>query len=193
MPELLSVQHGHFLVAVQLFDQQLFEMSPMEVQATDPSHRLLLETVAGSFSRSNQTKEACKGTTMGMFLGICNIDDWNNVQNDIGDAPTVFTMHEADGGSAACRVSYLFGLKGPCFSVNTACSSAIVALDAACQNLQLATCSQNLMSAVCLQLHARNGPRWTVQNLRLVRLDLVALLHCTCYIAPIILLPAVVS
>jgi hypothetical protein len=70
-------------------------------------------------------------------------------KNEIG----VFSSHGSDGGAAAGRVSYLFGLKGPCFTVNTACSSTLVALDAAFQNLRLHRCDKTLAAGVCLQLH----------------------------------------
>ena len=67
---------------------------------------------------------------------------------------SVYGAHGSDGGAAAGRVSYLLGLKGPCFSVNTACSSSLVALDAAYQNLQLHTCNRCVVAGVCLHMHA---------------------------------------
>ena len=42
----------------------------------------------------------------------------------------------------------MLGLKGPCFSVNTVCTSSLVALDAAAQNLQQGRCVSGLVVGV---------------------------------------------
>jgi acyl transferase domain-containing protein len=88
-----------------------------------------------------------------MFLGIGSAVDWGHLRRDAGAEPGVFDGHGSDGGAAAGRVSYLFGLKGPCFSVNTACSSSLVAVDAAHPNLRLGTCERAVAAGVCLHLH----------------------------------------
>ena len=49
---------------------------------------------------------------------------------------------------ASNRVSYVLGLEGPSISVDTACSSAIVALDTACHALRSGACSQSLVGTV---------------------------------------------
>ena len=152
--ETLYVQQGHFVAGAELFDHQFFGMSSAEVKATDPSHRILLEAVLRASVQAGHSKGTLLSTTTGMFLGICNVWDWAMLQRDISARIGVFSAHGTDGGSAAGRVSYLFGLKGPCFSVNTACSSSLVALNAACQNLQQRTCMRAIVAGVCLQLHA---------------------------------------
>ena len=101
-----------------------------------------------------QDKNTLLGSATGMLLGIANVADWGNLRRDMGIPGGVYGAHGSDGGAAAGRVSYLLGLKGPCFSVNTACSSSLVALDAARQNLQLHTCKQAVVAGVCLHLHA---------------------------------------
>ena len=140
-PQLLYVLHGHFVHVAELYDHRQFGMSPAEVRATDPSHRVMLEAVFGACLQADHSKSSTLGSATGMFLGICNVADWVNVQRDMAEQGGVYGAHGSDGGAAAGRVSYLLGLKGPCFSVNTACSSSLVALDAAYQNLQLHTCS----------------------------------------------------
>ena len=75
---------------------------------------------------------------------------WGSVQQ--GSPVTVYSAHGSGSSAAAGRVSYLFGLKGPCFSVNTACSSSLVALDAGLANLRLHRCECALVGAVQLQL-----------------------------------------
>ena len=76
-----------------------------------------------------------RGSAAAVFLGFCNDSNWILVQRDHRVASTVFSAHGSDSSSAAGRVSYLLGLKGPCWSVNTACSSSLVALDSGYTNL----------------------------------------------------------
>lgn len=95
-----------------------------------------------------------RGSAAAVFLGFCNDSNWAHVQRDRGVASTAFSAHGSDSSSAAGRVSYLFGLKGPCWSVNTACSSSLVALDSGYTNLTLQRCEQALVAGVNLQLHA---------------------------------------
>eukprot|EP00656_Telonema_subtile_P055640 TRINITY_DN8675_c0_g1_i4.p1 TRINITY_DN8675_c0_g1~~TRINITY_DN8675_c0_g1_i4.p1 ORF type:complete len:1250 (+),score=219.87 TRINITY_DN8675_c0_g1_i4:292-4041(+) len=151
----MYTQHAHFVANAEMFDHRVFGMSPAEVRATDPSHRVLLQQVYGAVASAGHSKGALLGSATGMFLGICNVSDWGNVQRDDSSrGPGVFGAHGSDGGAAAGRVSYLFGLKGPCMSVNTACSSSLVAVDSARQNLRLGTCERSLVGGVCLHLHA---------------------------------------
>ena len=152
--KLLYVNDGHFIAGAQLFENKLFSMSAAEVRYTDPSHRLLLETTYRSCVQAEFDKPSLMGSATGMFLGMANVWDWElQMLVTSGLEIGTYSMHGMDGGSAAGRVSYLFGLKGPCFSVNTACSSSLVALDSARQSLNGNTCQQALVGAVCLQLH----------------------------------------
>ena len=58
---------------------------------------------------------------------------------------------------AAGRISYSFGLRGPSISVDTACSTSIVALSVACDNLALGEISRALVAAVNLTLTPEFG------------------------------------
>ena len=107
---------------------------------------LLLEVVLSACVQGGNSKSSLLGTSTGMFLGICNMSDWQQLQRDNATEVGTFGAHGSDGGAAAGRVSYLLGLKGPCFSVNTACSSSLVALDAAHQNLRLHACEHSSSS-----------------------------------------------
>ena len=52
------------------------------------------------------------------------------------------------------RVSYTFGLAGPCVSTHTACSSSLVATHLACHGLAGGDCGQALSAGVFLVLLA---------------------------------------
>ena len=150
----LKCVRGHFLPGLELFEHHLFVMSAAEVHSTDPSHRLILQSSFAANVSGGQSRASMSGSSTGVFLGLCNTADWPAVQRDKTTSTSEFSTTGSDASAAAGRVSYLFGLKGPCFTVNTACSSSAVAMDAGCANLQLGKCARALVVGVCLQLHA---------------------------------------
>ena len=166
-PELLYTKQGHFIRNAELFEPTAFAMSPLEVISTDPSHRVLLTTVFRTTTQANVSKALLRGAAVGVFLGFANVIDWPMVcQQKQQKASTVntFTAHGMDGAAAAGRISYLFGLKGPCFSVNTACSSSLVALDSASMALGQKTCKAGLVAGVSLQLHPSAWPAFCAMH-----------------------------
>ena len=58
----------------------------------------------------------------------------------------------ASNAIVANRVSFVLGLKGPSLSVDTACSSALVAQDAACKQLRAVCCTRALVVGVQFNL-----------------------------------------
>ena len=160
--------YGHFLLCAEMFDGAFFAMGLSEVRATDPSHRLLLESAFGAIVDSELQLSAPR-LSVGVYLGFCNAMNWANVMAEQAAGSSVccvscicvtkpafcqaFSAHGCDSASAAGRVSYLFGLKGPCCSINTACSSSLVALDTGFANISLHKCQHALVAGVNLQLH----------------------------------------
>ena len=149
----IYVRHGHFLQDAQMFENRFFAMSGAEVRATDPTHRLLLEVSFSACVDAGCTKKSLRNTDVGVFVGLCNVYDWMQLQAETISKVNVFGAHGVDASAASGRVSYLFGLKGPCISFNTACSSSLVALDAAVQNLGNVVCQSAIVGGVCLHLH----------------------------------------
>ena len=147
-----SSQRGHFLNNAESFDHSTFRMSVAEVQNTDPGHRLLLEVAFSACIEAQHSRDTLVGASRGVFVGASS-GDWTQVRRDAGAAASVYTVHGTDSAAIAGRLSYLFGLKGPCFSVSTMCSSSLVALDAACCSMQLKRCDSAIVGGVSLILH----------------------------------------
>jgi acyl transferase domain-containing protein len=81
--------------------------------------------------------EALMNTRTGVFVGMC-ANDYSLLEAKGGDL-TAMTGHYGTGVShavAAGRISYTFGFKGPSFSIDTACSSALIAVHEACMSLK---------------------------------------------------------
>ena len=130
---------GGFVAHVGDFDAEFFDIAPREAARMDPQQRLLLEVVSDAFEHAGQTREGLDGSRTGMFVGIMNNNEYASIKGlsrDLG----VITAQDAvaDATSiAAGRLSYFFGLQGPCMSVDTACSSSLVAVHLAMRSLRL--------------------------------------------------------
>ena len=123
------VMHGGFVARADRFDHRLFGVSRAEAGAMDPQQRLLLEcgyeALHGHGGRLAWLLGG--GGDVGVFVGI-ERPDWATVQSAVPELhSSVYTGTGATVSVASGRLSFVLGLQGPCVSVDTACSSALVA------------------------------------------------------------------
>ena len=151
----LGSKSAHFLTYVERFDNLFFRISPAEAEEMDPHQRLLLEVGYSALAQSGETRDSLLSSATGVFVGVMSDIEWVMLRYDAStSAPSAYQIN--GGGSAALsgRVSFVLGLKGPCFTVNTVCSSSLVALDAAAQTLTLGKCASAVVAGVNLLLHS---------------------------------------
>lgn len=103
--------------------------------AMDPMQRLLLEVTYEAFENSGLPLSKVSGSKTSCYVG-CFTKDYEEMQRrDMELAP----KYQSTGASQTMlsnRLSYFFNLKGPSVSLDTACSSGLVAVHLACQSLQ---------------------------------------------------------
>jgi 3-oxoacyl-(acyl-carrier-protein) synthase/acyl carrier protein len=132
------VDNGGFLTCpVDLFDAQFFGISKREAEFMDPAQRMLLEVTWEALEAAGINPETIVGSRTGSYTGLCACD-YQLLETKSGDL-TSFSGLYGTGNShavAAGRIAYTFGLKGPAYSVDTACSSALLAVHLGCQDLR---------------------------------------------------------
>ena len=113
----------------------------------DPQQMLLLEAGYAAFRFSSLRRSMLSGCGHGVFVGITNTD-FNNVM----DAGSTFAATGAAISVASGRLSFVLGLQGPCVTLDTACSAALVAVQGSMMAIQSGHCGTGLATAVCLVL-----------------------------------------
>lgn len=137
-PGKMSVDAIGAIENVDGFDPAFFGIAPREASRMDPQQRLLLEVAWETFEDAGIPIDSMAGSNTGVFIGIGGTD-YSKVP---ARYPNYFDHVDAHIGTgnalsiAAGRLSYIFDFHGPSFIVDTACSSALVAIHSAVVSLQ---------------------------------------------------------
>ncbi|MFI7539587.1 beta-ketoacyl synthase N-terminal-like domain-containing protein, partial [Streptosporangium sp. NPDC049376] len=150
-PGIAGLQGG-FLDRVDLFDAGFFGVSPREAAAMDPQQRLVLELAWEALEDAGLPPATLAGTASGVFLGAMASDYATLVYRNGANAVTRHTLAGLTRGILANRVSYFLGLRGPSLTVDTAQSSALVAVHLACESLRSGESAVALAGGVNLNL-----------------------------------------
>ncbi len=152
-PGKMYTRAGSFVDAIDKFDAHFFNLAPREAASLDPQQRMLLEVSWEALEHAGYAPDQLVGTRTGVFVGISN-NDFANFLLTARDV-TQIDPYSGTGGAfcvAAGRISYVLGLQGPNLAVDTACSSALVAVHLACQNLRAGKAQLALAGGVNLIL-----------------------------------------
>ncbi len=157
------VRAGGVLDGVEDFDAPFFDFNPRDAEITDPQQRVFLECCWEALERAGYDPETFAGA-VGVFAGSgMNTYFLNNVLAH----PEVFRAlapHQiligVDKDYLAPRVSYKLNLKGPSVTVQTACSTSLVAVHLACQSLQDYQSDLALAGGVAIRVPQRSGYRY---------------------------------
>ena len=142
------------------FDADFFGFSPKEAAILDPQHRQFLEVSWEALEDAGHPPEGFDGT-IGVFAG-CGMGSYfyfNICSNpDLVEDTGMFLLRHTgnDKDFLSTRVSHIFDLKGPSISIQTACSTSLVAVHYATQALLNGECDMALAGGVTIELpHGR--------------------------------------
>ncbi|GAA0449124.1 hypothetical protein GCM10009544_09940 [Streptomyces stramineus] len=158
------VRMASVIEGIDRFDSAFFGYSPAEAELIDPQQRLLLESAYHAMEDAGYGAghgEAQVGVYAG--AGDSRYYPANVHPRFAGQGSSVALVHAATSnslGTLATRISYELGLTGPSLSLQTACSTALVAIDTACQDLIDYKCDVALAGAASLNPGAMLGYRY---------------------------------
>ncbi|WP_405494979.1 SDR family NAD(P)-dependent oxidoreductase [Nocardia sp. NBC_00511] len=142
---------GGFIDCVGEFDAGFFGISPREAREMDPQQRLMLETCWRALEDGGVAASRLRGRRVGVYVGA----SWHDYEILRKERGLGADRHSAVGGALdiiSSRVSYFLGLTGPSLTVETGCSSALVALDLAVRALRSGDIDAALVGGVNLIL-----------------------------------------
>ncbi|MEP9355161.1 SDR family NAD(P)-dependent oxidoreductase [Xanthobacter sp. KR7-65] len=133
------------------FDPAFFDMAPREVMSMDPQQRLLLQVAFETIEDSGITLRTLQKKRTGVFVGI-STSDFSYSQRYRRVATDIFAGTGSAYSIAANRISHRLDLNGPSIALDTACSSALVAVDQAIRHLSMGTCDVAIAGGVNMML-----------------------------------------
>src|SRR3984957_20347094 len=146
---------------IDMFDAGFFGLSPRDAAVFDPQHRMFLECAWEAFENAGHVGEKCAGP-VGVFAcsGATEYMMYNLVCNrSIMDSMGAWLVRHTgnDPNFLATRVSYELNLRGPSMSVQTACSSSLLAVHVACQSLLNCECDMALAGGATVYPEQNRG------------------------------------
>jgi acyl transferase domain-containing protein/thioesterase domain-containing protein/SAM-dependent methyltransferase len=131
------------------FDWRFFGYSAAEAATIDPQQRLFLEVCWAACNDAGLDPARFPGW-VGVFAGC-------DVTADRSEPATIAGLIGAEKDFLATRVAYKLKLRGPAITVQTACSTSLVAVHQACQSLLNHECDAALAGGVALWLPQTTG------------------------------------
>lgn len=145
---------GAYLSEIDMFDYSFFRLSPKEASLMSPNQRLFLETAWNAIEDAGYGGKKLIGSKTGVYLGF-EADAPYDYKRFIAELEPDSLSFAVPGNLTpiiASRLSYLLDLKGPSLSVDTACSSALVAIHLACQAIRNGECEMAVAGSIRLNL-----------------------------------------
>ncbi|POS74346.1 polyketide synthase-5 [Diaporthe helianthi] len=151
-PGSFKTEGGCFLKSdVRQFDASFFGIHPKEVLTLDPAQRKFLEVVYEAFESAGVPLRDLSGSNTGTFVGNFNYDHQLMHYRDPENA-LPYSVTGSGITILSNRINYLFNLKGPSMTLDTACSSSMYALHLACSAIQSGDCDSAVVGGTNLIL-----------------------------------------
>lgn len=139
---------------VDMFDANFFSFAPKEAQIMDPQQRIFLECAWEALEDAGCIPEVTK-EVVGVYAGAAlnSYFFYHLDPEEVGLAG--LAGNEKDYLST--RVAYKLDLRGPAVTIQSACSSALVAIHMACQNLLNGECDVAIAGGVAIRNFYKSG------------------------------------
>jgi acyl transferase domain-containing protein len=132
---------------VDLFDAKFFRISRREAEHMDPQHRWALQLACAAIENAGYNHRALRGSNACVITAAA----WNNYYKLFRTPDPTAVLGNLSAALPA-RIAYYLDLRGPALAIDTACSSALVAVHEACSKLCNRTVDWAIVGAI--RLHA---------------------------------------
>ncbi len=147
---------------VDMFDARFFGYSPRQAQVINPQQRFFLECAWEVMERAGYNPDRYPGR-VGVYGGVSS----NNYEHALTQDPELAksfndldTFMGNDKDFLATRVSYNLNLKGPGITLQTACSTSLVATHLAIQGLHDGDCDMAIAGGCAIRNYQSMGYRY---------------------------------
>ena len=155
---------GSFLDDVAGFDSEFFGINEREATSLDPQHRLLLEISWEAVDHAGLTPATVADSLTGVFVGLTHFD----YQLVAADSPAMEGPYGFTGSNfsmASGRIAYTLGVHGPALTVDSACSSGLLAVHMACRSLHEGESDLALAGGASVMLDPRKSAAGSAQGM----------------------------
>jgi acyl transferase domain-containing protein/acyl-coenzyme A synthetase/AMP-(fatty) acid ligase/enoyl-CoA hydratase/carnithine racemase/acyl carrier protein len=157
----VQARHGGFVDGPQMFDNRTFDLTRAEVLTMDPQQRVLLEHTYVSLHRSD-TLAGASGNRISVFVG----STFTAFEEILCRSPSsAFAATATSLAVLSGRVSFLMGLCGPCLTIETACSAALVAVCGALTSVRVRESDASVVAGVNLMLTPTVSKRFSLAGM----------------------------
>lgn len=157
------VKAGVVLDGMDQFDAAFFGYTPRDAEQLDPQQRLFLECAWQALEHAGYDPDRYSGS-VGVYGGSGAGLYWIKhllPSHSLGDGGKIADLLGLLSGNApdslCTRAAYKLNLRGPAVTVQTACSTSLMAVHMACQSLLGHECDMALAGGVSLNLLQNGG------------------------------------
>ncbi|MFC2145724.1 amino acid adenylation domain-containing protein [Acidobacteriota bacterium] len=151
--------NGGVLENIEYFDAAFFDYTPMEAEQMAPPIRIFHECLWEALEDAAYNPAAFD-RFIGLYAGASSGFNWELLANFSPankDLNPFVSSYLSSKDYISSLMSYKFNLKGPVFSMHTACSTSLVAIHLACQGLLASDCDMALAGGIGLRLQKEGG------------------------------------
>lgn len=149
-----------------LFDAKTFKCNPTEALLMDPQHRIFLSCCREALEYAAIPTPESKGLRTGVFAG-CSISSYfiyNILRSKYAEYNPMQLLMSTDKDFISTRVAYKLNLRGPAVTVQTGCSTSLVAVHQAYKALITGEVDMALAGGSSVDAQGRVGYFYTPEG-----------------------------
>jgi amino acid adenylation domain-containing protein len=146
-----NVKWAGFIDGIAEFDPGFFGISAPEARAMDPQQRLLLTQAWRVIEDAGYAPRSLSGSNTGVFIGTAD-SSYGRLIAAAGSNIEGYSMTGLAPSLGPNRISFFLNLHGPSVAVETACSSALVAIHRAVEAIAGGGCDTAIAGGINMLL-----------------------------------------